>query len=244
MRCKQPRKIDGYNIVVRPQFLKLLERCLVRSLRTADVQRAVQAQHVAAVDRRRRLNVHERSIVLKHRSDAPCLSLSGLGARSGDDRDLVEHDRGIFDEDRVRELGRSRDADDRAAVPRQRVLVLIVLCRRTRSVDGLTLDERQLTIADGRTDRTGDGNAHGERSEGPGREVRLPELGQLSLEILQRLLERGAAKRRLRSGQLALDPPARQLQAVALPLALQILPRHPAGRCLALVLPVLHLRLD
>ena len=56
----------------------------------------------------------------------------------------------------------------------------------------------------------------------PKRSSRLSELRQLSLEILQRLLERGAAKRRLRCGQLALDTPARQLQAIALPLELQI----------------------
>jgi len=74
-----------------------------------------------------------------------------LGAtrrRSGarDDGDLVQNDRRVLDEDRVRQLGRSRHPDDGGAERTQQVFVGRMLRRGTGDIDRLAREMGQFAL--------------------------------------------------------------------------------------------------
>ena len=60
---------DDAIAVRRDQLAELRDPVIVRAQRAADVEHVVELQHVAAVDRRRRFDADERSVLAEDRGD-------------------------------------------------------------------------------------------------------------------------------------------------------------------------------
>ncbi len=84
-----------------------------------DEQAPPDLEHVAAVEGVRRLDVAEPAIAGQGDGDRRRFGSPGFGAGPRDDRQLVEDHRGVFDEDRIGELGRLRQPLDVGAQRRQ-----------------------------------------------------------------------------------------------------------------------------
>ncbi len=87
----------------------------------------------------------------------------GPGAR--EDCDLVEHQRHILHEDRVRQLGEFGEANHAHAERLQRLLVRLMLGAGNGEVDRGTRDVGELALGDGARDFAGEGGQH-ERGDG------------------------------------------------------------------------------
>src|SRR5579862_9242852 len=145
----------------------LRDRRAIGPPRVADEHPLADDQHVAAVYRPRRLDVHERTIRRQRLDDGGRLAAPRLGARMRNDGDLVEHDGDVLDEHRVRHLIAGREPHDRAADLLQRLLVGTVLAPRRLDIDRLAREMRQLAPHDGRAEIARESHPHGAPRQTP-----------------------------------------------------------------------------
>ena len=133
---------------------------LVRSSREPNVERPSEPEHVSAVECSRWADRSKRPVLredLRHR-----LALLPARFRAGarDDGDLVDDNRHVLHEDRIREIGRGGDVHERASERPQRLLVLVVLRRRDIDVNRHARLVRQLAAREALGNGARHGNAH------------------------------------------------------------------------------------
>ena len=150
-----------HTIAERPEDpLHLTHGLLVRPRRQADEDVASDDEDVAAVDRGRRLNRCQRAVRGERLRNRRRLDAARRRAGAHDQRELVEHDGNVLDEDRVGHLRARVEMLDDAAGVDERLLVRVMLIARAREVDRRALDVRQLARAKGRADGAGDRDEH------------------------------------------------------------------------------------
>jgi hypothetical protein len=118
----------------------------------------IENEDVPAIERCRRREARNRSQPLQDTLDRWELGATGFGAGPGQHRELFEHDRRIFDEDRVgksRFLGEPMDLQSELL---ERFLEFGVLLSRALKIDRLTREMRELTARYGGRDLAGKGD--------------------------------------------------------------------------------------
>ena len=110
---------------------------LVAAAGLPDEDPPAESQDVAAVERARRLDEGYAPMVREHGRDVRSLGPPRFRPGSRDNRDLVEDNGHVFDEDGVGQIVEGGQRLDAAARARQRLLVRAVLRPRAREVDGL-----------------------------------------------------------------------------------------------------------
>ncbi len=163
----------------------------VRSERPTN-SRSPDAEHVAAVERRRRVEMRERPMTRQSRRHRDGLAAPRLRARPRDHRHLVEHDRRVLDEHRVGQLGLDGQPLDRAPELREQRLVGSVLPLGELDVDRFASEVRELAPREG--------GAHAPRDGDP------PPLLAWHGFILARRRHDFGGRTRCSSGQLVLTP--------------------------------------
>ena len=100
-------EIDGHHLVIVgfEEVAKLVDGGLIGAGGATNIEGAVDAENIAAVERRGGAQTQERTMRCQCGGDGGCFGPAGFGTGDGDDGDLVEGDRGVFDEDGVRQVG-------------------------------------------------------------------------------------------------------------------------------------------
>jgi hypothetical protein len=131
-----------------------------RPRRKASVDPLADPQDVAAVDHAGLVDEDDVAVPLQRVCDRRRLRAARLGARPRDHRHGVEHDGSIFDENRIGQVRRIRQALDAAAERLERAFVVVVLPHGPRVVDRRTFSVRQLAADDARRDGACEGDQH------------------------------------------------------------------------------------
>jgi hypothetical protein len=120
----------------------------VRASRDADEDAPGRHQHVAAVERAGTRDAREPPMRPQRLGHRVHFRAPRRRPRPRQHRQFVEHDRGVFDEYRIRQLGGIRQALHAAAGAPKRLLVGRVLLHRARIVDRRPLDVGELASSD------------------------------------------------------------------------------------------------
>jgi hypothetical protein len=116
----------------------LVDGILVCALRQPDEHAPAGDEHVAAVDRPRRIDPLQRTIAANHLGDGLSLGAARRRTRAHHDGDFVQHHGGVLDEYRIGQIRRGLDSDNRAAGFFERALVVPMLRARQSDIEELT----------------------------------------------------------------------------------------------------------
>src|SRR5262249_16314459 len=135
---------------------ELLYTSQIRARAQPCVKSAVNAHHVAALNRRGRLNELQPAKFRQGVGDPFRLRLPALCAPSCDARQFSQHNRRVFDEDRVGQVRLCGQAHETDAESLKTLFIALMLLDRFGDVDLLARKESQLAIgetwADGASD--------------------------------------------------------------------------------------------
>jgi hypothetical protein len=146
-------------VAMRPQELpQLIHSRIVRAMRPSDEDRAAGHEHVSTVYGRRGVDLAHWSIAPQQLGHQRRLGPARFGARPGDDRDFVTHDRDVFDKDGIRKIGSLVEPDDLTAGRLERPLVCGMLRPRALDINRLAIQVSQLAAINRRTDSTSYGD--------------------------------------------------------------------------------------
>lgn len=146
--------------VRRNEIRQSCDTIMVGSGCLADQDPFPEYDHVAAVQRCRGLEPHDRAMMSQYILNRGELAEARGGAGAQHDGDFVEHQCGVFNEDCVRMIDEPRQLDYRHPEAAKRIEISIVLGNCTLDVDRYPIDVSQLTVAQFGAGRPGQGNQH------------------------------------------------------------------------------------